>query len=296
MRVLETVARLHYMPLDQLVKALFYAPSSYEWVWKTVYPLYEHGYLRRQILARETQAGSSPYIYRLDKNGFVEVKALEEHYGLLLPKKWREPDGPASSQQLPHDLAVNEVLIAALRLANEHPDFALTHLYHDRSLKRWIRVQLPDGKTVALDPDGYVEFIYKERWQLSLLFEVDRDHHNQQCWREKIRKHVAYIRSGAHPKLFGAPKLTIPCFVEADSTSRVGLLKQWTEIELQELGVQRFASSFPFAHFQPKAASTEQLFHVPVWSIPFQDEAVSLVAAPEAEIPTSARFQVVQAA
>lgn len=282
-RVLYIVAKLHYVSVQDIGLALCYAPTSYEWVRKTVHQLWRHRYLARQVVPREERAGSSPYAYRLDGNGYAVLKAHQKPLGLSLPTRFR--DRPVSPLLLAHDFAVNAFLIAGMQLAHRTPELFISRFEHDRSLRRKIRVTLADGKLVTLNTDGYLEFIYRSRWQIPLLFECDRNHHEIERWKEKIQKLVAYIRSNQHEQLFGTRGLTIPCFVDGDAPERVNQLLEWTKQELEELGARDTAKHFLFASFRPAVETPEQTFEAPVWRQPFEPEPVPLVTTPEASRP-----------
>lgn len=124
--------------------------------------------------------GSAPYHWVLDRAGAEIVAA---HLGIESKElRWRRDAAIAlaSSSQLRHQVAVNEL---ATRLADELRQ-------HGGRLAQWWnerRCQHALGGTIA--PDAHILINHPDRGQVALLLELDRATEDQQRLRQKLRRY-----------------------------------------------------------------------------------------------------------
>src|SRR5437762_13189795 len=126
--------------------------------------LYEQKYLDRFYQPRYEPHGSLPFVYLLASKG---IKYLNDSLGIAAHVYYRPSDNQKRSPlDVPHDLALNEVLIASRHLQKYAPS---VHLFEARqewmlrqetykvTLYRETQSQLV-RETVRFTPDGWLDF------------------------------------------------------------------------------------------------------------------------------------------
>src|SRR5712691_1703655 len=95
--------------------------------------LYEHKYLDRFYQPRYEPHGSLPFVYLLASKG---IKYLNDHYGIAAHVYYRPSDNQKRSPlDVPHDLVLNEFLIAARHLEKSESRVSLNEARHEWMLK-----------------------------------------------------------------------------------------------------------------------------------------------------------------
>ncbi|CAN5721191.1 hypothetical protein BH23CHL2_BH23CHL2_19680 [soil metagenome] len=280
LEILVLVAKLHGLTVEQLTR-LLYATSSRNWAGEQLRKLYRWNLLEREVLPKTSRAGSAPHLYRLSGGGFRLLKQLEDEYDLSLPERYRKASGPVSPFGLAHDHAVADFLIGALLFDRHCPEVQLVDWLHDRDLHRDpVRIEL-EGTATSVIPDAYLEFLQAERFQYSLIAEVDRGHHVQRRWREKIHGLLGYLQGGYHEARYGTPQVSILCLA-TPGERRANELRRWTELELAKRDAADEYDRFLFAGLDPATADPEDLFLAPCWRLPFAEGSVPVIEGPEA--------------
>lgn len=269
--VLEAVRRFHFLTAEQTTQAL-YGRGSLTYARARLKRLADAGYLQRLYLPRAMRGGSSAIVYTLTSNGH---QACDPSNRLVRQKR------PAEHQRhgslfLDHTLAVNEVLIAAHRLAQQIPGIYIADCRHERDLRRHpTRVQLDRGQTITVIPDGYLDIRLHERVQMCFTLEVDRGTVEARAFRRKIAALLAFAL-GPYRSLFHTQSLTITFVVDGDER-RLTNVVTWTERELQGSGKQRHADLFRFTRL-PAEIDPVRLFCTPRWFRPFHRQPLPLLS------------------
>src|SRR5579859_4679635 len=156
-KLLLAVHKFHYLTLSQLIRFLGYSDrskGSSNWLGGFLKTLVAGNYLVAQNLPRVASYGRNPLIYSLSTNGVNHIQAL----GYQVLTKLTPAEQERSFFFLEHTLRLNDVLIAACLLEKQVQGIILADLRHERVLKHHpTRVQV-DGKTVAVIPDGWLDF------------------------------------------------------------------------------------------------------------------------------------------
>src|SRR5947209_1638336 len=96
--------------------------------------LYEAKYLDRFYQPRYEPHGSLPYVYLLATKG---IKYLHDQCGIEAHVYYRPSDNyKRSPLDVPHDLALNEILIAARHLEKHEPRVKLFEAWHEWMLRQ----------------------------------------------------------------------------------------------------------------------------------------------------------------
>src|SRR5947209_4128641 len=96
--------------------------------------LYEAKYLDRFYQPRYEPHGSLPFVYLLASKG---IKYLSDSLGIASHIYYRPSDNSHRSPlDVPHDLALNEVLIAARHLEKHEPRISLCDVRHEWMLRQ----------------------------------------------------------------------------------------------------------------------------------------------------------------
>jgi hypothetical protein len=204
---------------------------------------------------------------------------MEQQPTRFRPKEAREKQ--MNTFFMRHLLAVNDVLISARLLSENHPDIVLIRLYREPELRRRIYVDVPSK--ICIEPDGSVQFLITERgqeapqtWEDFFHIEVYRTLPPvEQRFKQKIQGYVTYVDTGQHEALFQTPALSIA--IVAQTEQMAAILKYWTEEALAEMGRAADGDWFFFRSIDTTTASPEEIFLSPVWEQAFSTDKTPLI-------------------
>jgi len=141
---------------------------------------------------RESRFGSSPYVYTLGRRGHRYLKKQGFPVG-----RYRT-DGVQEEIPFRHRLAVNEFLLNALLLTEDHPQDIqlLTHLHEQYWNGNPLKVQLPEEeKPVGLSPDLLLAFeTYSPLNQHWLPVEINLSREWEKDWEKKSSRTATACR------------------------------------------------------------------------------------------------------
>lgn len=276
--LLRAVDTYTYLTAEQVCR-LYYSPGSLEYVRRQLKRLAEDDYLQRLRLPA-TGPGNQPFVYRLARHGFAYLAAA----GVAIPSRFRPAEHwEHSALFLRHTLAVNEVLIAGVRLEEEVADVRLLEMRHEHALKRApMRVTLADGagmSTAALTgatlaPDGWLDYALP-RGRMSVLLELDRGTEGREALQRKLRALLACAR-GPYKAYFGSGSLNV-ALATTSGERRAQALLDWCEHVLRASGSQDLAAVFLVTALRSGPLDARQTFLAPIWRQPFGRQLVSLL-------------------
>src|SRR6266699_2117349 len=298
--ILKTMYRYYYMSVAQVVKSLDYSVNSLPTVRTRLLHLEKKGYIS-SIYLPTVRKGNFPKIFYLASGGLNILRKQ----GFDVPHRYHATEQKEKQYLfLKHTLAVNDVLIAANRVAKQFPQVILYEFRHERELKRD-----PEKFTITLYhetesdaeqatvwkqedfyfvPDAFLDFhIEQENKTLrsAILFELDRDTIERRRFQEKIRGILTYIKSDRHVKRYKARKITV-AFATTGGKKRVEKMREWTRNELAKThDTWDYGYTFVFTalpHVIDPATQREleeldeidpaMLFLSPVWEFPFTEK------------------------
>jgi hypothetical protein len=234
--------------------------------------LSELGLLQRIWLPRPAPHGSAPSVFTLGRKGLNHLGSQ----GFDVARRYRPSEQNARSYLfLAHTLAVNDVLIGAELLGRQAPGVQLARMLHERDLKRApLQVQDNDGRTIAVVPDGWLDFRINGSFQACLALELDRGTEEQKAWRRKVRGLVAFA-NGPYQEAFQTRSLTI-AVVATSGDHRLLQLIRWTESELALWKEETLGDLFVFTGVAPESTPAD-LFTARRWYQPFGEQPVALL-------------------
>ncbi len=202
--------------------------------------LYEQKYLDRFYQPRYEPHGSLPFVYLLATKG---IHYLYDRLGIDAHVYYRPSDNHKRSPlDVPHDLALNEVLIAARHLEKHQPRVSLFEARHEWMLRQEIykvtlyrdtqRQQVREE--VRFTPDGFLDFrvsVGNQTQQACILLEMDMDTHQKPRFQKKICSYVSFINSGQYAQQFQTTSVVI-AFVTPTGEKRAMQMKAWCEEQL----------------------------------------------------------------
>jgi hypothetical protein len=237
------------------------------------------------------RVGSVPPIYTLSAKGRAYLRAL----GITVTKRFKETEVSAN----PHTIAVNHVLVNARLLQRENPSWVKFAGFRHESMFRQkpLKVRIPDGKTVHLKPDLWLDFQGVKSGRYCFCVEVNLTEVTESVWREKVRAYLYSLpayramfgtgiiqvvvivatranfpkRETQYPNRLAARAVRAPQYDEREA--RMKFLKEATEKELIAQNAQHEADMFLFSYFALDRATPTQLFlerffHMPFSKIP----------------------------
>jgi hypothetical protein len=282
-RVLRALLAHHFLTPEQATRLLF-AAGAKSHVYDKLRRLAVGGYVRALPMQPPRARGSSRLLYALDRAGLAHLRELStevpEAFRLHLPKKH-------SYLFYDHQLAVADVLVAALLLGRRSPRVALRRFVHDRELSHApVAVALAGGEVVALVPDAFLAFevtLTQTRGRFSILWEVDRGTVDLRAWRRRVRGYLTGLADGTLARAFGSPTLTIAVGVP-DGRRRQELLALIGAVA-EETGLVEEAGFFVVTDADPAATPPEVFFLAPIFAVPLTGELVPLLEHEELERP-----------
>lgn len=240
------------------------ARKSRSTVQQALVRLYHHRYLERVFLP-VAYGGSSPTLYILDTRGIALLQRMgvEDFSGM--------PSRNLSGVFLEHTLAMNDFRITVSE-ACERLGWRIAVWRTENALKaNYDRVTVRTrGKVEAVPivPDSYFVVDIPGRGVSHFFLELDRATMTLRRFKTKIAGYVAYYKSGAYQRRFGAQGFRVLTVVDAPGTVRVeNLVKESASIP----GVGR---RFWFAHLPE--LTPERVLTGPVWRIGGHASAESL--------------------
>jgi hypothetical protein len=276
LRAIHTYA---YLTAEQVCH-LYYSPGSLEYVRRQLKRLADESYLQRLRLPA-TRSGNPPFVYRLAQQGRAYLTAA----GLASSKRFRPAEHwEHSALFLGHTLAVNDVLIAGVRLEEEVAGVRLLEMRHEQTLKRTpMTVTLGQGDeqgagspptTTTLAADGWLDYALPSG-RMSVLLELDRGTEGRDAFGRKLRALIA-CAGGPYAAYFGSGSLNV-AVATTSGARRAQALLEWCEQALRASGSLDLATVFLVAAIPPGALDACQTFLAPIWWQPFGRQAVSLL-------------------
>jgi hypothetical protein len=236
--------------------------------------------------------GSVPVVYTLGALGRGYLKRKN----IAIPDRYKASELSAK----PHTLAVNDFLIAGIKLARITPWLALPQFKHEQTLAKFpMYVEVSKRETIGITPDLWLDFHTFPKNRFCFSVEVNLTPVTEKVWREKIRGYVYCI--DAYQKKFGTDIIVVPVIVATkehfpkrvtkprhtdyalrqeqakERTRRLQDMIIWTLRELYKLDCMYMADMFRFTNIALDTATPEELFLSPFWLIPGKNTSVPLI-------------------
>lgn len=240
------MSRYHYLTNLQ-VRHLFYSDGSDAHVSDLTKGLRELGYLiivAHDMRPKTETGGSAKNVYALTSLGW---RYCVRHLGGDESRRFKESEHKVrSGPQLPHQLGINDVLVAA----EKHDGFV--DFQHEIDLKRDpLKVVMKDRK--GLVPDGWVH-LYRDLPvdpDLGIFIEVDRGTEVENTIASKIAAYDELTLPGTpYPERFGLEVFRV-LFATVKERRRVDKLIRWTEAVLRSRGSEDLFEFFYFTDEDP---------------------------------------------
>ncbi len=291
--ILQAIWFHHFITAEQLLRFRERSLNGLPKMQERLKQLYEAHYLDRFNLPRYQSHGSLPYVYLLASKG---IKYLSDTLGIDSHMYYRPSSNlKRSPLDIPHDLALNEVLIAARHLEKYEPRVHLSEARHEWMLRQETykvtvyRTQQRIPETVAFTPDGFLDFriaVGNQTQQACILLEMDMDTHQKPRFQKKIASYVAFINSGLYEQAFQTTSVVI-AFVTPTGEKRARQMKAWCEEQLHTSPVYRPSQHettgmddtglFLFGAVPPGALRPSDVFLSPIWYSPFDSQPQALL-------------------
>jgi Replication-relaxation len=293
--ILQAVWFHHFITGEQLLRHRDRSMNGLAKMQEKLKGLYEQKYLARFYQPRYEPHGSLPFVYLLASKG---IKYLSDTLGIDTHMYYRPSDNQKRSPlDVPHDLALNEMLIAARHLEKSE---SCVHLFEARhewmlrqetykvSLYRETHSQLIH-EAVRFTPDGWLDFRITTNGQMQeacILLEMDMDTHQKPRFQKKIASYVAFINEGLYEQHFDTTSVVI-AFVTPTGDKRAMQMKLWCEEQLASTPVYRSsqqptnyrddATLFLFGSVPPGGLCSTDVFCSPMWYAPFDNHPQTLL-------------------
>jgi hypothetical protein len=293
--ILKAVWFHHFITAEQILRHRDRSINGLPKMQEKLKVLYEQKYLDRFYQPRYEPHGSLPFVYLLASKG---SKYLNDHCGINAHVYYRPSNNSKRSPlDVPHDLALNEVLIAARHLEKHEPVVHLFEARHEWMLRQeTFRVTLfrdtqtqRHAESVLFTPDGFLDFritTNNQTQQACILLELDMDTHQKPRFQKKIAAYVSFINSGLYEQAFNTTSVVI-AFVTPTGDKRAMQMKAWCEEQLVHSPVYRTtqqgttgmddAGLFLFAAVPSGALHPPDVFLSPIWYSPFDTKPQALL-------------------
>jgi len=293
--ILKAVWFYHFITAEQILRHRDRSINGLPKMQEKLKVLYEAKYLDRFYQPRYEPHGSLPFVYLLASKG---IKYLNDHCGIASHVYYRPSDNSHRSPlDVPHDLALNEVLIAGRHLEKSEPRVSLYEARHEWMLRsETYQVSLyrtihshQVQEDVRFTPDGFLDFrvsVGNQTQQACILVEMDMDTHQKPRFQKKICSYVSFINSGLYEQQFQTTSVVI-AFVTPTGDKRAMQMKAWCEEQLASSPVYSpsqhatngmdDAGLFLFASVPPGALSPTDVFLSPIWYAPFDNQPQALL-------------------
>ncbi len=245
--ILKAVWFYHFLTAEQILRHRDRSINGLPKMQEKLKLLYEQKYLDRFYQPRYEPHGSLPFVYLLATKG---IKYLNDQCGIAAHVYYRPSNNyKRSPLDVPHDLALNEVFIAALHLEKYEPRVSLNEAQHEWMLRQeTYRVTLyrethsqQVRENVLFTPDGFLDFrisIGNQTQQACILLELDMDTHQKPRFQKKIASYVSFINSGLYEQAFNTTSVVI-AFVTPTGDKRAMQMQAWCEEQLVSSPVYR---------------------------------------------------------
>ncbi len=260
---------------------------------KRLKQLVELKYLDRFYQPRYEPHGSLPFVYLLAAKG---IKYLSDTCGIDSHVYYRPSDNfHRSPLDVPHDLALNDFLIAARHLEKADSRVHLFEARHEWMLRQetykvtLYRTQQFIPEPVRFTPDAFVDFRITQNnrtQQACILLEMDMDTHQKPRFQKKIASYVAFVNEGLYEQAFQTTSVVI-AFVTPTGDKRAMQMKQWCEEQLAATPVYHSyqhstnyrddATLFLFGSVPPGGLCPSDVFCSPMWFAPFDHQPQTLL-------------------
>jgi len=293
--ILQAVWFYHFVTAEQLLRHRDRSINGLAKMQEKLKLLFEQKYLDRFYQPRYEPHGSLPFVYLLASKG---IKYLSDTLGIASHVYYRPSDNVKRSPlDVPHDLALNEVLIASRHLEKYESRVSLSEARHEWMLRQEIyKVSLYRDtqaqlvrEAVRFTPDGWLDFritVQNQTQQACILLEMDMDTHQKPRFQKKIASYVAFINEGLYESSFMTTSVVIT-FVTPTGDKRREQMKLWCEEQLLSTPVYHSsqhqangiddASLFLFGSVPPGALYPKDIFLSPVWYAPFDSRPQPLL-------------------
>ena len=275
--ILQAAYTYRFITLAQLTR-LYFSPRSINHVGEYTKRLAEDGFLAR-FPVPSISRGNHEFVYTLATKGMKYMATLGQDIAQAYPPGMPPP----SYQHINHTLAVNDVLIAATLLAQQHPAIELRNVQSEWMLKRTpLSVTLTSGKgqeKLTVIADGWLDIRFRLRnhtYQTAIWLEVDRGTEEQPQFRRRVRGLYAVIASKVCQQQFGAASPVIAFLTTAGNT-RCNTMRAWVEQELTALQKQDDAEAFLLGTLPQDAVDPEALFLLSGCTTPFLSSLCPIV-------------------
>jgi hypothetical protein len=171
----------------------------------------------------------------------------------------------SQSSHLWHALAVNDFLIAGVKVAHSNPDLKLLDCRHDLLMQMTMNL--------SVKSDGWQLFDIRGTEEAGIFLELDRGTELEKIWKLKIERIMQYIATDVE-KDFGTNGVTIAVVVPSmvmGASERIRKLRVWTENQLTKMGKEYEYDLFRFIEL-PETYTAEWLYLSPSWLRPFSDK------------------------
>jgi len=293
--ILQAVWFHHFITAEQLLRHRERSINGLAKMQEKLKLLYEQKYLDRFYQPRYEPHGSLPFVYLLASKG---IKYLNDTLGIDSHVYYRPSDNlKRSPLDVPHDLALNEMLIASRHLEKSESRVHLFEARHEWMLRqesykvtlyRDTQAELVP-ETVRFTPDGWLDFritLNNQTQQACILIEMDMDTHQKPRFQKKIATYVTFINEGLYEQQFNTTSVVI-AFVTPTGDKRAMQMKLWCEEQLASTPVYRTthqrtnnmsdATLFLFGSIPPGALSPTVVFLSPIWYAPFDSQPQPLL-------------------
>ena len=188
------------------IRRLFFDGKNPNTANRRLFLLYHNGFLNRRFLLQTGGILTSETLYVLDRRGRETL--LE--YGWHRSIKWTKGQYPTGSQKIPHLLHMNTFRIEVMQSVQQLPidcDVWLddTILHQDYDFVHFKKGHKPE----SIIPDGYFQLCLPEHKSMHFFLELDNDNMSIPRFQHKIRKYLAWDKSGKLFDRFGIKKYRV---------------------------------------------------------------------------------------
>lgn len=262
LEVLEDVAFFRFLTCKQFARLRH--PKSLSHAQEKMRMLKRAGYLRREPLdhPRTNRTARTEDVYALDVKGAHVLHKLGVQAHL-------EPQKEHSYLFLRHTLGVNDVLIAAKRLAIEKL-LTMERMRHEKDLKEDPLLVEQAGKEVAVTPDGSLRLSYAGQHYIVIL-EYDRGTEQESAvWQDKVWRMLLLTKQLLRQEFPHAVIVMATAVVPRDGSAaqRVATLLRWTHDEVVRWGTHNQDCHFYFSSVDPWAEPEDQHASLRYWLDP----------------------------
>jgi hypothetical protein len=288
-RFLEEIYFHRYLTSEQM-NELLYSPGTFSTTKARLNKLERLGYV--QVVRKDFTRQGLPFIFTLGGRGMRYLT----RFGFK-PRPYFRPSEEVEKSDyfLRHTMAVNNIFVAAAKVARLDPRVRLDERIHEldfASKKLTVAyVDVNEGGvfevTQKIAPDGWCNFWVEYgstigRKRFSLWLEVDRGTETDaDDFKRKVRCMVAYFTYRPAPgqptqyeKRFKSRNITVAWATNREKRKQT--IRSWIFEELTRLAVKPWVFRLFHITALPAALDYHELFFDPIWYFPFQSDPVPL--------------------